>query len=189
MKINSDRIVAFSAMAVGIGSLVVIGYQTHLMRAAQYASALPYLMIAINANEGGVNIDLSNAGIGPAFIEEVQVHYQGRDSPGDPHDFLRSRHPELDSILSVNTVKPGRVIPAGATLQMVGVDGERATPSTRAAFLSELLHLFEVAEVPRSWYAGVGAADGEKAVIDIVYSSAYGERWRLRSDESAPRRL
>ena len=41
MKFNTDRVVSLSAMAVGIGSLFIILYQTQLMRQAQHASALP----------------------------------------------------------------------------------------------------------------------------------------------------
>ena len=33
------------------------------------------------------------------------------------------------------------------------------------------------------------ASDTEKAVIDITYSSVYGDRWRVRSDRIVPERL
>jgi hypothetical protein len=49
--------------------------------------------------------------------------------------------------------------------------------------------MFEVAEIAKSWYAAVGAANTEKAIIEIVYSSVYGERWRLRSDRFVPEQL
>ena len=50
MKFDTDRIVSLSAMVVGIGSLFIIVYQTHLIRQAQNASVLPYLMIGIQWN-------------------------------------------------------------------------------------------------------------------------------------------
>jgi hypothetical protein len=78
MKLNTDRIVSLSAMAVGIGSLFIIVYQTHLIRESQHASVLPYLMVAINSNDSGIHVTLSNAGIGPALIEDVRVLFQGR---------------------------------------------------------------------------------------------------------------
>lgn len=186
---NTDRIVSLSAMAVGIGSLFIIIYQTHLMRKAQSASALPYLMISINANQNGINVNLSNAGVGPALIEDVRVRFQGRETEGDPHDFYLSTHPRADSQLSVNKIKRGRLIPAGTSIDMLGMDNLPSASQRGQEFLVELLHTFEVAEVARSWYAMVGAAGKEKAIIEVVYSSIYGERWRLRSDRFVPERL
>ena len=188
MKFNSDRIVSLSAMAVGVGSLFIILYQTQLMRESQHASALPYLMLAVNSNPNGVNITLSNAGIGPALIDDIRVRYQGRENVGDVHDFYISLHPKSDSVLSINKILPGRLIPAGVSIDVLGMDGTK-TSERRQSFLVELLHLFEIAEVARSWYANVGAAGKEKAVIEITYSSVYGDRWRLRSDRFVPEEL
>lgn len=60
---------------------------------------------------------------------------------------------------------PARLIPAGVCIQMLGIAGagERGH-----MLLGELLRLFDVAEVPKSWYAGVGASGTEKAVIEIT---------------------
>jgi hypothetical protein len=43
-------------------------------------------------------------------------------------------------------------------------------------------------EVPRSWYANAGESGRPKAVIEITYSSVYGEHWRIRSDRMVPER-
>jgi hypothetical protein len=189
MKLNTDRVVSLSAMAVGIGSLFIILYQTHLMRQAQHASALPYLMVTIDANQNGVHVTLSNAGIGPALIDDIRIRHHGQTIQGDPHDFYTAQRPASDSALSVNKVVPGRLIPAGTSLQMLGLNGPRAQGKPGGEFLAELLRLFRVAEVPRNWYDGVGAVESDQAVIEITYSSVYGERWRLRSDRFAPERL
>jgi hypothetical protein len=189
MKFNTDRIVSLSAMAVGVGSLFIIVYQTHLIRQAQHASALPYLVFAINANDAGIHVTLSNAGIGPALIDDIRVLYKGSEIEGDPHDFYIAQRPGSDSALSINKIMQGRLIPAGASMQMLGLDGERSKGERGGMFLAELLHLFEVAEVARTWYAGVGAAGTEKAVIQITYSSVYGDSWRIRSDRLIPEPL
>ena len=49
-KWDTDRIVSLSAMVVGVGSLVIILYQTKLMREQQRASVMPYLMMAIQSS-------------------------------------------------------------------------------------------------------------------------------------------
>ena len=172
MKLDTDRIVSLSAMVVGVGSLFVILYQTQLTRQAQYASVLPYLMIAINSNQEGVYIVLSNGGLGPAMIDDVRVRYQGREIKSDPFDFYQAVRPDSSRwALDVNKVQQGRLIPAGASIQMVGV---ASSNDPGRAFLSEVLQLFQIAEVPKSWYHNVGAAATEKAIIEVSYSSVYG---------------
>jgi hypothetical protein len=187
MKLNTDRIVSLSAMVVGISSLFIIIYQTHLIRQAQNASVLPYLMIAIQSNNDGVFVVVSNTGIGPARIDDVRVRYQGREIEGDPYEFYTGLHPDaVTGGINVNKLVPGRLIPAGAWIQNLGISGSGERVQM---FLADLLRLFEVAEVPQSWYVEAGASGTEKAVIEITYSSVYGDRWRLRSDRFVPERL
>jgi hypothetical protein len=102
---------------------------------------------------------------------------------GDPFDFYTGLHREPTQTLSVDKVLPGRLIPAGVSIQMIGfgaVDRDRMG--------KEMLGLFEIAEVPRSWYIGAGVLNTEKAVIEINYSSVYGDRWQVRSDRIVPER-
>ena len=126
---------------------------------------------------------LSNSGIGPALIDEVRVRYQGREIVGDPFDFYTGLKLEPTQTLSVDKVLPGRLIPAGATITMLGFGAVE-----RPRMLKEMLRLFEVAEVPRSWYADAGVAKTEKAVVEILYSSVYGDRWQVKSDRIVPER-
>ena len=181
-KWDTDRVISITAMVIGIGSLLTIGYQASLMRQAQHASVLPYLYISLGANDQqGVRLMLTNSGIGPALVDEVHIRYQSKDFNADPYDFILSQRPDLAKMgLGVDKVQTGRLIPAGATIQMVefGASGQKSLP--------DVLRLFEIAEVPRAWYAAVGAAVGEKAIIEITYKSVYGDRWRVRSDRIVP---
>ena len=188
MKLNADRIVSLSAMVAGLGSLFIIVYQTHLSRQAQHALMLPYLMFAVSANDGGVHVALSNTGVGPAIVEDVRVRHNGRDFEGDAHQFYVAQRPTNSGNIGVNSVMAGRLIPAGAWIQMVGV-GDAASSERGQAFLNDVLKLFQVAEVPESWYAGTGNAASDRAVIEIIYASVYGERWRIRSDQIVPEKL
>jgi hypothetical protein len=183
-QINTDRIVSLSAMVVGAGSLVIILYQTHLMREQQRASVLPYLMIAVQSNSQSTYLTVRNAGIGPAMLDDVRVRYKGRDFVGDPYDFFLSLHPDrVTGSLSVDKLIPGRLVPAGEWIRTLGLDGEQ-----HGQMLKDLLQLFAVAEVPKSWLAALGAdgPESEKAVVIVTYSSVYGERWHLRSDRFVP---
>ena len=183
MKLDTDRVVALSAMFVGVCSLFITVYQTHLTRQAQSASVLPYLAIAIVSNDSGVYVTLRNDGVGPARIEDVRVTAAGKDHVLDPYDFYLKTKPAAakSGALMVDRVTPGRLVPAGATIQMLGIGGPE-----RIGMLAELLKLFALADVPPAWLESVGAVGTDKAVIAVTYTSVYGDRWRIRSDQHVP---
>lgn len=68
---NADKIISLTAMLVGVGSLFVIIYQTNLIRTQQYASVMPYLSMGSAYNYGQIEIQITNNGLGPAFIKDV----------------------------------------------------------------------------------------------------------------------
>ncbi len=49
-----------------------------------------------------------------------------------------------------------------------------------------MLRLFDIADVPKEWYSQVGPRDLQHGVIEVRYSSVYGEHWRIRSDRFVP---
>ena len=174
-------------MLVGIGSLVLIVYQTYILREQQRASALPYLTIAMTANGEQTYVAVRNSGIGPALIEDVVIHYQGRELEKDPFDFYLDVRPEPSRAgLSVDKLIPGRLISSGEWVLALGTEGDAAPE-----FVGELLSVFDLGEVPKSWYdeVGVPMSGPDKAIIEIVYTSIYGERWHVRSDRVVPERL
>jgi hypothetical protein len=182
---STDRIVSLSAMVVGVSSLFVTVYQTHLMRQAQSASALPYLMVGVQSNSEGAYLTLSNKGLGPALLESVRIRHEGRTFDEDPHDFfVRMRPDRNNSALAVDRLAVGRLIPAGERLMTLGMDGDE-----RGRMLVDLLNLYELADVPRAWLAALKVpANARRAVIEITYASVYGERWRITSDRLVPER-
>jgi hypothetical protein len=183
MKLDSDRVVAVSAMFIGVCSLFLTVYQTHLTRQAQSASVLPYLAVGITSNSEGVYVTLRNDGVGPARIEDMRVTARGKDHLVDPYDFYLQTKPSAakSGALAVDRVVPGRLVPAGATIQMLGVGGPE-----REGMLADLLRLFALADVPHAWLESMNALGTDKAVIVVTYSSVYGDRWRVRSDQHVP---
>jgi hypothetical protein len=182
---TTDRIVGLSAMVVSVGSLFVIVYQTHLMRQAQSASVLPYLMLGVQSNSEGAYLTLANTGLGPALIESVHIRHEGRTFDEDPFDFFVRMRPDRNiAALSVDRLAVGRLIPAGARLMTLGMDGEE-----RVKMLADLLHMYQLADVPRAWLVDLKVpANARRAVIEITYASVYGERWRITSDRLVPER-
>lgn len=180
---DADRIVALTAIAIGVFSLFVTVYQAYLSRQAQGASVLPYLAFGVTSTDDGAYITLRNDGVGPARIEAFRIHYKGQARDIDPYEFYLSMKPDTRAKLGVDKVTPGRLLPANATVQMFGVAGV----ADRGPILGEILKLFALADVPRAWLVPLGAVGTEKAVMEVEYSSVYGDRWRLRSDQFVPR--
>jgi hypothetical protein len=182
---TTDRIVGLSAIVVSVGSLFVIVYQTHLMRQAQSASVLPYLMVGVQSNGEGAYLTLTNKGLGPALIEEVRIRHEGKTFDEDPHDFFVRMRPDRNiPALSVDRIAVGRLIPAGERLMTLGMDGDE-----RIRMLVDLLNLYELADVPRAWLVNLKVpVNARRAVIEITYASVYGERWRITSDRLVPER-
>lgn len=196
---KSDRIVSVSAMLVAVASLAIVVYQVQLMRASQAAAVLPYLTVAMLDNDDGTFIVVRNDGVGPALLEDVRIRYRGRELRTDPYDFyLAERAAKIDEIaadfeqsggdggFTVDKLAPGRLIAAGEWLLTLGWSGDAGEE-----IRDDMLALFDIAEVPQSWYdqAGVPASGPAKAIIEITYASLYGERWRVASDELAPERI
>ena len=184
-KFDADKWLAMSAMVVSIGTLAALSYQALLMRDAERASKLPYLSFSLMASEQlGTHVLLSNSGIGPAIVDDVQIHYQGKDIAADPYDFFMGLSEEnRKNGAGVDKVQKGRLIPAGTTVHMLTFD---PGPGGTQPMLPAMLKLFEIADVPRDWYVRAGTANMPHAVIDVTYSSVYGERWRVRSDRVVP---
>jgi hypothetical protein len=180
---STDRIVSLSAIVVGVCSLFITVYQTYLTREAQSASVLPYLAFGITSTNDGAYLTLRNDGVGPARLESVRIHFQGQTTDVDPYDFfLAHRTGPPPPGLSVDRLTPGRLLPANSTIQMLGVSGG----AERVKTLGDMLRLFAIADAPPSWLDELQARSGDKAVIDIVFSSVYGDRWRIRSDRPVP---
>lgn len=92
---NADRLFGIAAFIISIGSFLVYIYeanlireQSELIRIQQYASVLPYLELGnSHPQDGDYKFILVNNGLGPAFVREVKVRYQGKVYEGDHVDF------------------------------------------------------------------------------------------------------
>jgi hypothetical protein len=186
MSAATDRIVSFSAMVVGIAALGTAIYTAQIEREANRAAVLPYLTISLMANAEATNIVVRNAGVGPALLDEVHIRHRGRVLDLDPYDFFVAERGSDHTGLSVDKLLPGRLIASGEWVATLGSIGE-----AREELLGQLLNMFELGEVPDTWYASVGATrtGPDKAVIELTYKSVYGERWRVTSDRVVPERI
>jgi hypothetical protein len=165
---NSDRLFGMAAFLVSMGTFLIYIYEARLLQKQQYASALPYLeMWNSTPAEGIYKLQLVNNGVGPAFVKDVKVHYQGRIFEGDHLSFYYKAIPRNEWIRFLSTNLPkGRVLPAGHVIDLILHEG----PTANAKRLNDLF-------------------GGEKVKIEITYSSVYDETWRVTGMAGAPEKL
>lgn len=164
-KWNSDNWISFAAIVASLGTLFTVVYQTNLYRKQQYASVLPYLEIWNSNSDDSYRLILINNGIGPAFIEEVNIIYQDSSYSMDPANFLEQVIILEDTIRYVghSNIRKGRLVPAGNSINLLQIMDNK-----------------ENADKLRSWFNGSNAVRKEVPEIEIVYSSVYGEKWKIQ---------
>jgi hypothetical protein len=165
---DADKFLSISAMLISVGTFATFIYQTNLIQKQQYASVLPYLEIwNSGADPSKYKLLLVNNGIGPAFIQEIKIQYQGRTYPYDPAVFYSEVIYPSDTIFFISTnVNKGQVVPAGEQIEMVIItNSEKDAVKLRNLFGKQI------------------------AKLEIVYSSVYEEKWRINGMGKAPVKL
>ncbi|MCU0450245.1 MAG: hypothetical protein MUC97_10475 [Bernardetiaceae bacterium] len=74
-----ELLFSIASLLVSMCAFGAAAMQTYLMQRQQHATVWPYLElgISITGNEG-FSVQLTNKGVGPAIIKEVDLSYQGR---------------------------------------------------------------------------------------------------------------
>jgi hypothetical protein len=192
MRFDSDRVIGISAMVVSAASLFVVVYQAQLQRdqmelerRATAASVMPYLMMNMTLTNDGTAFNLRNAGLGPARIDGVRVLHKGSEVRGDAADFYLKMRKDQAQPYSNDSIKVGRLVPAGEWVQMLGSAPGAAFTTPMALEIVRLFRIEEAGEPRYQAAAGMGVVF-EDAVLEVTYSSVFGEQWILRSDDLVP---
>jgi hypothetical protein len=179
---HPDKIVGTSAFIISLGTFLTLTYQTtisqeqaelnrlqfriaqeqaELNRKALYASMLPNLKLYNTQSPQKYELILENTGVGPAFVENIRVHYKGKTYEGDQHSFLTEAVlPWQKLAYSYSNLSKGDVIPAGHQRSLVSSYDPYTNKSPNADKLTELF-------------------GNEEAIIEITYSSVYEETWKI----------
>ncbi len=172
---NTDRIVAFSAIFISLLTLVTFVYQTNLMKRQSELSVLPYLTVGTSYNSSESNpffkLSLVNEGVGPAIIKSRKIIYKGDEHNGDFIDFLKLQLPSLDTMkgISFGSIEPGTVLPSGEDIYMVAIFGH-----------SDNMNLL---------YNKIIELNEDDFDYEIVYKSIYDKEWRITSNTLYPDKL
>ncbi len=148
------------------------------MRQEQQAVVMPYLSIAYSqANNSGQEyqqIHVTNQGLGPARIESIRVLENGKVFEGGPFRYFFDKNDTLDFVRA-DIIAPGRLIAANDRIVTLTLDNIK--------YRNVIVETFVFPDVLQSF---IRTNKEPTAVLEIVYSSVYGDKWVARSDESIP---
>ena len=167
---NADKIVSFSAILISLATMAIYLYQTHLIQKQQHASVMPYLRMGYSFYEDGFDYNLSNEGLGPAFINEVNTYYKGKKyAHTDIANFYLKTYIKIDtSITSANIygINESTLMPAGNTIDLIWKhNNTELAPKLHKLFSSKDL------------------------ILEIKYSSIYGDKWVVKGVQVKPTKI
>lgn len=113
-----------------------------------------------------------NHGVGPAIIESPKIRFGGKEYDQDFYEFMTQSVPELDSIEPLNwsSVYKGQAIPVNSKVVMIGISNTRKEFET-------FLNTIQEFQSSGDFY------------FEIIYTSIYGDRWKLSTDSEVPQQL
>lgn len=177
---SSEKLVSISAILISLLTLMVFVYQTNLLREQQFLSVYPHLTFG-NERSGTLDYEyiLRNEGVGPAFIESIEISDKEKESYPYLSEYVNSKRSKNDSISSHSTgIYVGKLIPANKQIVLYGLWDENET--------KELKLPKNTLQAARKLRAILNAEDLE---IKIRYRSIYNEHWTISSRSSSPEKI
>lgn len=142
-RFRFDLLVALCALLISAVAAGASAYQTYVIRQQYSATVWPYLTFITSTSENSVELDVSNAGIGPALIRNAVITRDGKpiDVPSDPtgqpalsvaieSERAAAKADESKqgvhgkSSLTASSILRGDVIPAGQKLELLRAEGK-----------------------------------------------------------------
>lgn len=166
---TSNKILSLSAIFMSACTLIVLIYQTNLMRKQQYMSEFPYLELG---NYGGgtpnFRFSLTNNGVGPALIKSVKIQNKGKVYEEDLEAYLsRTIQPKDSLYFYYSNLGKGQLIPPNHTVDLISLYNGTSNDAHK---LAQFIH-------------------DEEVDLEIEYASIYGERWVFSNHRPIPKKL
>ena len=154
-------------MLISFGTLVVLIYQSRLMREHEERSAIPKLELWNDLSNGEYGLYIVNRGLGPAIIEGVTLEYKRELYNTDPLLFTQGYSDSLDLApfsFSGTSLYEGVIIRNDQRSFLV-----KSEDSLSTALLKELFYHRD-----------------DKVKVIVHYSSIYGKVWSLEGIGDVP---
>lgn len=167
---NTNLIVSISAIVISLGSLFFNYLQTEMIGKQQKAAVLPYLEISKSQSNSqnkvvSLRCEVTNNGLGPAFIKEVSIIYEGKEiKDTDVSNFLATKG--FINNFTSSSVSEGAIIPAGETIEhLILTDTVSATKIAKLFNHNKLKLKIQYASVYEEQWEVIGF-DNPKKIID-----------------------
>jgi len=166
---TNEKILSLSAIFMSACTLLVLIYQTNLMRQQQAMSVYPHLQLINNGtNSPKFKYSLTNTGVGPALIKSVTINYKGKvHEMVDLATHLARTIPEDSLNYSHSNIMPGQLIPPNNTIHIAELN---SGGSAAARKLYSYIH-------------------DKELEFEIEYASIYGDKWMLSKKRYVPEKL
>jgi hypothetical protein len=166
---STEKIMSSSALFISVISVIALLYQSYLAREEnkliqmqQSASVLPHLNQWYSNYNNSFKFVVGNKGVGPAFIEDVEIILDKDLKFTNTNDFFHhifENTKSLDTIPYItSTLIEGFVLPANEEIDILEVNG-----SANIKTLSKAL-------------------DNKNIVYKIKYRDVYGSEWLLSNE-------
>ncbi len=165
---NSSQFMSLLAFLISMGTFLTFTYQTYLIQKQQSASVLPYLRIDYGSGSDYFRIDVSNNGVGPAFVQDFVINY--RDST-----YRMSL-----SQFAYQIFKPDSTVNYSTSSSSLG-EGYAISSKESVEVLAS--NNAETAKLLKTLFFDDGL------MIEIVYSSVFEEEWKLTSKSYIPEKI
>jgi hypothetical protein len=166
-KISYEAKIALLAVFTSIGALCISAYQAYMQRLQTYASVMPNLMVysSTNYNSEGpkgnsFELVLENKGVGPAQIDSVLYEFDHKQ-----YKYMQDVIVNTLKVYDFGTNEPwkNRILSANERISIVTV-----LDSGAKALSEKFIQTKTPAPIK----------------IQIMYSSIYGEKWRMNWSNS-----
>lgn len=160
-RVTPEILVGLAAVLLSCGALVVSVFQARILREQQGATVWPHLALGTDRLDDSFTVTVSNAGVGPAIVREIEYAVRGRRyrsawalAQGEIGGDTLYTTPKY-----FQTVVPGSVLRPG--------DGVETLSLPRNPALADR---FDRLTADSSFHARV------------LYSDVYGMCWRIDND-------
>ncbi|HSJ69190.1 MAG TPA: hypothetical protein VK921_16030 [Anditalea sp.] len=163
---DSNTLLTFSAIFISLATLFILIYQTSLAskqfdleQKQQLASVMPYIQISAgHSTPEEFKIFITNDGIGPAFLKNIRVHYEGDvyENIDLAKFIINEKITYQGALYEYANIFPGNVIPANQSISHLRILKGKQPNIDKDIF-----------------YTG-------QVELEIEYASIYDERWIVR---------
>ena len=158
MKISTDKIISYSALMVSLGTLVVLIYQSDLMRRHEEKSVFPKVELWNSPGKETYSMSVINKGVGPAIIENVTIIHRENQYETEPLLFVNQYLDTLTNeelVMDAESLYPGVILAPNQRSNLFTIKRNIASDSLISYFYLR------------------------KIQIRISYSSIYGDQWTI----------